>query len=100
MDPLFVAMLDNAREIAGVPFVITSGWRCEKHNAELKGAARNSWHMRGCAADIAAASSDLRYSVVTSLLSVGFCYLGIGDTFVHVQLKSGIITPRIWLYPR
>jgi hypothetical protein len=33
MDEAFLARLEKAREIAGVPFKITSGYRCPKHNA-------------------------------------------------------------------
>lgn len=47
-----VVTLDMARAAAGVPFQVTSGWRCFKHNREV-GGAENSRHMVGLAADIA-----------------------------------------------
>ena len=34
MDHNFIMRLSDAREIAGVPFVVNSGYRYEKHNAD------------------------------------------------------------------
>lgn len=46
-----VRLLDGMREHYGVPGVISSGVRCKKHNAAVKG-AETSRHMLGQAADI------------------------------------------------
>jgi zinc D-Ala-D-Ala carboxypeptidase len=52
-----ISMLDDARELAGVPFKITSGYRIEADIERLKKAgykvSRNSSHLKGLAADIA-----------------------------------------------
>jgi hypothetical protein len=46
-------ILEQIREhFGGKPVVITSGCRCKKHNASLKGSASNSKHLYGKAADI------------------------------------------------
>lgn len=45
--------LDPVREKFGRPIKVNSGYRCPKHNAKV-GGARNSQHMAGEAADIAA----------------------------------------------
>ena len=37
MDKRFLELLDNARDIAGVPFKITSGYRTKAHNREVGG---------------------------------------------------------------
>jgi len=50
-----VVLLDGARGMAGHPFRINSGWRCQKHNAEV-GGAEKSRHLIGCAADVACPS--------------------------------------------
>lgn len=49
-DTTLVMMLDLIREDAGVPCIISSGIRCETHNAKV-GGVWNSWHLKGKAAD-------------------------------------------------
>ena len=44
-------VLDPARQAFGGPVTVNSGYRCEKHNAEV-GGVKNSQHLRGEAADI------------------------------------------------
>ena len=44
-------VLDPVREKLGMPIVVNSGYRCEKHNKDV-GGVRNSQHLRGEAADI------------------------------------------------
>lgn len=44
-------VLDPLREAYGKPIYVTSGYRSEELNKEVKG-AKNSFHLRGCAADI------------------------------------------------
>lgn len=93
----FVRKLDDARAIAGVPFVITSGYRCAAHNAK-EGGAKNSAHLYGLAADISAPNSATRLAIVDALLMTGFTRLGIGKTFVHVD--DDLTKPQrvMWTY--
>lgn len=51
MHPDLLEILELARAKAGKPIHITSGYRCPVHNANTDGAASNSYHMRGMAAD-------------------------------------------------
>jgi hypothetical protein len=37
MDKHFLRLLDNARQIAGIPFKINSGFRTPKHNEKVGG---------------------------------------------------------------
>jgi uncharacterized protein YcbK (DUF882 family) len=46
-----VRKLEGLRAAVGRPVVITSGYRCERHNAAVGGAAR-SLHLAGRAADV------------------------------------------------
>ncbi len=46
-----VFMLDLARSLAGIPFNISSGYRCKKHNKQV-GGVNNSAHVTGLAVDI------------------------------------------------
>lgn len=85
MDALFLVALDRAREFAGVPFQITSGYRCPKHNAEVGSTSTN--HTSGKAADIAAADVTTRGKIVKGLYLAGFTRVGISfkNGFVHVD---------------
>lgn len=90
MDNDFLRRLAYARHISGVPFVITSGYRTEAYNNSL--AERNypvsktSAHLRGFAADIACTDTDKRFNILFSLIVSGFRRIGIGKTFIHVDM--------------
>lgn len=51
MHPALLDILELARDKAKRPIHITSGYRCQIHNTNTDGAASNSYHMRGMAAD-------------------------------------------------
>jgi zinc D-Ala-D-Ala carboxypeptidase len=97
MDQMFLYQLDIARDRAGIPFVIKSGFRCPNHNTAV-GGVYDSAHMKGKGADIEAAISFIRYKVIDALLGVHFNRIGIGTTFIHVD--NDIAKPEnvIWLY--
>ena len=104
MCPKFLQMLDEAREQAGVPFVITSGYRTPKHNTSV-GGVKNSSHINiPCnAVDIAVKDGIHRFLILVSLMSVGFTRFGIGKTFIHVDADEpkycGEKSPNtIWTY--
>lgn len=48
---LIEEVLDPIREKFGKPINVSSGFRCEKLN-KLVGGAKNSFHLKGCAADL------------------------------------------------
>lgn len=102
MNQDFVQMLDYAREKAGIPFKITSGYRTREHNNYLLAngykASPNSSHLKGLAADISATSSGQRYAILTALLSVGFTRIGIASNFIHVDIDPDKPQNRIWTY--
>ena len=95
----FLYRLNIARQLAGVPFVIYSGWRCEKHNKRV-GGSLTSAHLVGLAADIACPDSNARYRIIIGLLSAGFKRIGIGRNFIHVDDAACEIKPNevIWHY--
>lgn len=97
MNPEFLEMLDKAREIAGVPFIITSGYRTEDHNA-LVGGVDSSAHTRGFAADIACRDSKSRYNIINSLQAAGFNRIGISGIFIHVDSDPEKPSEVIWTY--
>lgn len=92
-----VLKLNIARELARTPFIITSGFRCERHNKEVQG-KKNSSHLKGLAADIKATNSRERYNILLALLNVGFTRLGVAKNFIHVDLDISKPENVLWLY--
>jgi len=97
MDDEFLEMLDNARHMAGIPFIINSGYRTKAHNREVGGKS-NSAHLDGFAADIRATTSRERMWIVASLLEAGFNRIGIGKTFIHVDNDPHKPEECLWHY--
>ncbi len=93
----FLALLDEARELAGIPFKITSAYRTKEHNAKIGGVA-NSSHIKGLAVDISINSSRQRFIVLNALISVGFNRIGIAETFIHVDNDKDKSNNVIWTY--
>ena len=97
MDDEFLEMLDNARHMAGIPFMINSGYRTKAHNREVGGKS-NSAHLDGFAADISATTSRERMWIVASLLEASFNRVGIGKTFIHVDNDPHKPEEVMWHY--
>ena len=96
MDVDFLAKLDEAREFAGIPFVINSAYRSPTHPESIKNPT--SSHIKGLAVDIKAKDSTTRFKVIEALVSVGFTRLGIADTFIHVDWDFDKTQQVIWTY--
>ena len=97
MDDEFLRRLDQARDLAGVPFGILSGYRCPKHNAEVGSKALN--HPRGKAADIRTNIGPHRILVLQGLILAGFRRIGIAKTFIHADSMDSEGSPvSCWLY--
>lgn len=88
LDPAFVAKLDQARGIAGIPFTITCGRRDATHNAAVGGVS-DSAHLTGHAVDLHAPDSHTAFRIASAALSVGIkrvgVYHGQPDAAGHVQ---------------
>jgi|TARA_Y100001937_G_scaffold2379_1_gene2983 uncharacterized protein YcbK (DUF882 family) len=102
MDDNFLERLDIARDIYGYPMIVTSGFRSIEYQRELieRGlkAAKNSSHLLGLAADIYCDDSRKRYLMVEAFLDAGFRRIGIGSTFIHVDLDEAKPQDVIWTY--
>ena len=85
-------MLEMLRALWGKPLFITSGYRCRAHN-EAVGGARGSAHMRGMAADIAAA--EAQEILAGCARTVGFRNIIKGGVKKYVHL--GLQEPQIQL---
>ena len=92
----FISTLNAVRHSAGVPMVITSGYRTEEHNKSIKGAKKSS-HLIGVAADISCTNSVDRLKIVEAALKHKVRRIGIADTFIHLDVDRD--KPAcIWLY--
>jgi len=87
MDADFLQLLDKAREIASVPFRITSGYRTKEHNAKV-GGVQGSSHTKGVAVDIAISSGSERWVILNALIQVGVRRFGISSNFLHADVDA------------
>ena len=94
LDSMFFGMMSRAREIADTPFHINSGYRCEKHNAEVGSTSKN--HPSGRAADIRATDGPTRGKILKGLYCAGFRRIGIGKTYIHADSMDDV--ESTWLY--
>ncbi len=95
-------LLDDAREFAKIPFVITSGYRCQKHHDDLTSrgyhTAKTSAHLKGLAVDIKCSDSKSRAIILDALGYVGFKRFGVAKSFIHTDIDSDKPSPVMWLY--
>jgi uncharacterized protein YcbK (DUF882 family) len=91
-----VLKLDLARALAETPFIITSGFRCQKHN-QVVGGVKDSAHVKGLAVDIAVQNNITRLSILRGLIIAGFRRIGIGSNFIHVDIDNSKAN-NVWLY--
>lgn len=86
------------REYVGKPIKVTSGFRCEAHNAAING-AKNSQHKKGDAADIYVSSltmGELKEKAMHKFFSIG-----LASNFIHLDIRPKPTdgrSHRIWVY--
>ena len=95
MDEDFLKRLDRLRAMCGFSFVITSGYRSPEHPAEAS-KSQPGTHSQGIAADIAVASGDQRFQIVSNAIDMGFKGIGVAKSFIHVDDREGPAV--IWTY--
>ncbi len=88
--------LDKAREYAGVPIIVVSGWRTKKHNKEV-GGVDDSSHIDGYAIDVRAIGDN--YSkILSALIRAGFKRIGLMHHGIHADDDPTKPTPAVWTY--
>ena len=97
-DKEFMDKVDKARYEAGVPFILTSAYRCPDHNLSEGGKVTSSHTQCACAVDIKAEDSRTRYRVIYGLIKAGFTRIGIGRKFVHGDADENKDQEVVWLY--
>lgn len=103
ISPDLIDKLQELREECEFPFIVTSGYRCSEHPAEIN-KDKPGMHAKGLAVDILVSGSQA-YEVVSSAPSFGFTGIGVNqkgkDRFIHLDIngdKNGKIRPYIWSY--
>lgn len=98
-NPVLIEMMNKARRLAGIPFIVTSWYRCPEHN-EAIGSRPTSSHVKGKAVDIAFKNSVDCFKIVDSLLKAGFVRIGINfkEKFIHCDISLDKIYPVIFSY--
>lgn len=89
--------LDNARSIAGIPFLLSSAKRSKEWDIKF-GRSGTGSHTEGKAVDIKCNSSMNRFLIVSALLKAGFTRIGIAKTFIHADDSERHGQKVVWLY--
>lgn len=83
MQPEFLLALDACRDLAGVPFKITSSYRSPEKNRRV-GGSPGSMHLKGRAVDIVCPDSAHRFAVVKAAVNLGMT-VGIMRDALHLD---------------
>lgn len=88
--PIDLALVDSLevlRVLVGKPIIITSGYRCPKHNAEI-GGAKNSQHTKGTAADIKSPGATPLELFALAAQIPAIKGLGLYEGWVHIDVRD------------
>ena len=99
INPELVEELDKLRELCGFPFIVTSGFRCRRHNAAIGGHPRSA-HCYGSAVDIAARGEKAVKIIAAALVNgvingIGVSQKGSGR-YIHLDISHRTFT--FWSY--
>lgn len=99
MSPALLEALDKLREAWGGPIIVSSGWRCKEHNAEIGGVS-NSQHTLGTAADIYTVGGYNEYRQLLQLARDMRLFDASGEyntsMFIHLDQRDGGTNPNYY----
>ena len=83
-----VKLADMVRAHFDAPATVSSGVRCQAHNDELPGSAKNSYHVRGKAMDFCVRGvSGAKLLAYVKTLPIHYAYQINGSDFVHMDVS-------------
>lgn len=100
-EPAAMDKLQALRDLLGAPLMLNSAYRSPEYNAKLKGAAKNSYHMKAMAFDVSMANHDpVRFEAAAR--KVGFTGLGFyqRSNFIHVDIGPDREWGKRWASPK
>lgn len=97
MNQSTMSKLDTAREVAGIPFVLTSAYRSPQWDRD-RGRSGTGSHTKGMAVDIRCHGVSNRFEIIYGLLMAGFTRIGIHKKFIHADTSPSHTQRIIWMY--
>jgi zinc D-Ala-D-Ala carboxypeptidase len=94
MQQAFLDKLIEARKLAGIPFIVNSGYRTQNHNTKV-GGEPNSSHMRGWACDLGFKNGSQAYTIFNALQRAGFNRLGMYRSWIHCDCDP-TLSPNVY----
>jgi uncharacterized protein YcbK (DUF882 family) len=93
----FLSILFKLRHHFDYPMPVTSGFRCQSHNAAV-GGSDSSQHLEGNAVDVywSDFSAALKYKLIQYALDYDFRGIGLSDEFIHLDLRDTV--GKVWFY--
>jgi len=102
IDKTLLVLLDRLAQQTGLPIFdwINSGVRTPNHNRKVGGVSNSSHLIPICkAVDIKAPNTAIRNLIVMTAQQVGFKRIGVGKTFVHLDVDTRKAQNVAWGYP-
>ncbi len=97
ISPNLILALERLERELGRELKYNSGYRCPECNAAA-GGSKNSAHMRGFAADPLVNNSVSRFRILSAAVRLGFRRIGVGKTFIHLDVDTSLPQDVVWLY--
>lgn len=97
MNEEFMVLLDKIRKICDFPFIINSAYRSEDYENK-RGRNGTSSHTKGVAVDVQAITDRQKFLIVQTALANGITRIGVGTTFVHLDVDKNKTQNVIWTY--
>lgn len=98
LKPELFTLLDDLRGKCGFPFIINSGLRTKAENDALQGSVSESSHLSGLAVDLSITDSLKRFKLVQNALLSGITRIGVGKTFIHLDIDKTKPQNVMWEY--
>jgi len=102
VDGVFMSILEDIRVKYGKPMIVSSGYRCPKHNESVSETGAKGPHTTGKAVDIAIGGKSA-YNLLKAVMEdnritgIGIKQSG-SSRFIHLDILEGATRPWCWTY--